>query len=396
MKRLAVFSFALAALMISVIASTPGTGDPVDQTTVVRYEKTGAAVLGEVMGDAVDPLRDEPVEGLTVELYDLGGSPVDTTLTDADGKFDFANLSLSDYHLVIDDCRYRKVDLYFEIATNTLKQLPPALVVPAPIIMNGDAGGSVIDVLTGDHLNGVDLDFRKGIDPPVTDPIVYSTTTSGSLGNYYYEVLDLEAGVYTAFASKAGYRDDTFHIYILGGLTVQPQNGALSPTIQGEDMRIVLTWGLIPADLDSHLWAPDPFGAGKVHLYWDVLGSHPWGAFFDLDLDDRESYGPETTTIHQWENQTYCFFVHDYTFQAIPISKFLSYSRAKVVVITATTTDTFYVTPNTVGTQWFVFTVDGATKTVTPQNTYGWRIWPETVGVECGALKASSCLGVGR
>ncbi len=339
--------------------------------------------LGEVMGDAMDPKREIPVPGLSIQLFDINDTPMDIATTDADGKFAFGNLDLGDYYLVVDDPAYRYLKLNFEITSDASIQLPPVWCVPEPLVLNGDTRGSVIDVLSGDHLNAVDLEFRKGIDPPDSEPVIYTTQTSGGLGNYYFDALDLEAGVYTASAAKSGYRDDYFHIFILGGEHVEPQNGALSPIIQGDDMRIVLTWGILPDDLDSHLWAPDPFGAGKVHLYYDVLNSHPWGSYFDLDLDDQQQYGPETTTIHQWEPGTYCFFVHDYTFQFLPVSIFLSYSSARVAVLTATDTHVFYVTPNSIGTGWFVFTVDGATREVTPVNTYSWDPTPEVVGLEC-------------
>ncbi len=346
-------------------------------------DRPGTRALGEVMGDAMDPKRDAPVAGLSVNLFDISDTPLDSATTDAEGKFAFANLDEGDYYLVVNDLNYHYLKLHFSIDSDALIQLPPVWCVPEPLILKGDTRGSVIDVLSGDHLDAVDMEFRRGIDPPDTEPVVFTTQTSGGMGNYYYDALDLDAGVYTVSASKAGYRDGYFHIYILGGEHIEPQNGVLSPIMEGDDMRIVLTWGIIPADLDSHLWPPDPFGAGKVHLYFDVLGSHPWGSYFNLDLDDQDQYGPETTTIHQWEPATYCFFIHDYTFQFLPVSLLLSYSGARVTVLTATDTHVFYVTPNSIGTGWFVFTVDGATKQVTPVNTYSWDPTPDIVGLEC-------------
>ncbi|MCW8631650.1 hypothetical protein OQH38_16240, partial [Acinetobacter baumannii] len=63
---------------------------------------------------------------------------------------------------------------------------------------------------------------------------------------------------------------------------------ALSP-VQTKlgSMRIVLTWGEKPLDLDSHL------NYSNQHIYWSNKEGHQ----ANLDVDDRDSYGPETITI---------------------------------------------------------------------------------------------------
>ena len=352
---------------------------------VFAYQKTGKAGTGQVMGQATDPRRDEPVVNIDINLFLADGTPVDVVQTDASGNFTFINLAYDDFHLVVDDPAYRKLDLYFTVDSDTLVQLPPAWLVPEDVVYHGDIGGKVLDVLTGEDLNLVNLEFRHGIDPPDTDPVVYTTQTSGWLGNFNYTATGLESGVYTAFASKTGFADGTFHVYVLGAETVTPQNGFLSPVIYGDEMRIILTWGYFPADLDSHIWAPDPFGNFKVHLFFSLIGSHPWGMWFDLDLDDILHYGPETTTIHQWESETYCFHVQDYTNRS-SYSDAMSNSGARVAVLTATETTFFYITPNTFSTEWFVFTIDGATRQITPVNTYSFQADPNLVGQICQSL----------
>lgn len=351
-----------------------------------QYQKGGKAGLGELMGSLLDPRRDEAVANIDVDIYLAGGTFVDTTTSGMDGKFSFINLPYDDYHIQVDHSLYVPLDMYTTVESDEPMQLPLAWLVPQPVIQQGDIGGKVIDVLTGNSIFDVALDFKAGIDPPASDPVLYSTTTTGSFGVFSYEVLGMEAGVYTAYASKTNYRDGKFFVYVLGADRVSPQNGTLSPIIYGDEMRIVLTWGIRPLDLDSHLWAPDPFGAGKVHLYYSVIppyGTHPWGAYFDLDLDDTASYGPETTTIHQWESETYCFHVHDYSNQISPWSKKMSNSGTTVTVLTATETLFFYITPDTTATAWAVFTIDGATRAITTLNTYYHQPSDILVGQDC-------------
>ena len=58
-------------------------------------------------------------------------------------------------------------------------------------------------------------------------------------------------------------------------------------------LRVELTWGSAPSDLDSHLW--DAFGN---HLYYPYAGEYNStipGAW--LDRDDVTSYGPENISI---------------------------------------------------------------------------------------------------
>ena len=63
---------------------------------------------------------------------------------------------------------------------------------------------------------------------------------------------------------------------------------ALSPVLKDLDsMRIVLNWGKNPLDLDSHL------SYKNQHIYWD----NKQGLAANLDVDDVDSYGPETVTI---------------------------------------------------------------------------------------------------
>ncbi|EAT11395.1 tetratricopeptide repeat protein [Bermanella marisrubri] len=128
---------------------------------------------------------------------------------------------------------------------------------------------------------------------------------------------------------------------------------ALSPVMQNLDgLRVVLTWGETPRDLDSHLSFP------RNHVFF----SDKVGDSANLDVDDTTSYGPETITIEQkFDDQRYVYAVHDYTNGANnrKDSKDMGFSNARVeVYVGQTLIRTYRVQPDKTATSWVVFGVD--------------------------------------
>ncbi len=126
---------------------------------------------------------------------------------------------------------------------------------------------------------------------------------------------------------------------------------ALSPTMKGLDsMRVVLGWGSSPSDLDSHMVYPGN------HIFFD----HKLGDSGNLDVDDIDSYGPETITLTRRENgKSYIYVVHDYSDKYEPGTKNLSRSDAKVFVyVGETLVRTYYVPVDQSGNLWTVFKVN--------------------------------------
>ncbi|EOW7594205.1 tetratricopeptide repeat protein [Escherichia coli] len=99
---------------------------------------------------------------------------------------------------------------------------------------------------------------------------------------------------------------------------------AISPVMTSLDgMRVVLSWGEKPFDLDSHLIFPGG------HIYFDSKE----GTDANLDVDDTDSYGPETVTISKKHfGESYIYAVQDYSNKGLPNSNYLSASKAKVFV----------------------------------------------------------------
>jgi uncharacterized protein YfaP (DUF2135 family) len=147
-------------------------------------------------------------------------------------------------------------------------------------------------------------------------------------------------------------------------------------------IKIVLTWGSTPNDLDSHLTGPDGNG-GRFHVYYanrdyfqDATSGN--GVSVDLDYDDTSSYGPESTTIRNPAPGDYYFYVYDYSDGGSTDSTVLSHSGATVTVYKqgqVTNGTVFRVDGSSPGTNWTVFKLTVANNgavTVTRVNNYSY------------------------
>lgn len=167
----------------------------------------------------------------------------------------------------------------------------------------------------------------------------------------------LKPGMYTAEVVKAGY-DNAYYNFAARYDQVQVRFNA-SPTLASGEVRIVLTWGATPDDLDSHLFTPydSTLGDATYHIWYgnksDAVGNN-------LDVDDTTSYGPETMTIPVLRNGLYKYYVADYTNcnGNNPASYDMSRSGATIHVYTANGLNaTFHVPVNTSGVIWEVFEI---------------------------------------
>ena len=124
-------------------------------------------------------------------------------------------------------------------------------------------------------------------------------------------------------------------------------------------MRIVLSWGAWPEDLDSHLFTPydSSLGDEGYHIFYsnqtDAAGDN-------LDVDDTTSYGPETITIPVVKDGLYKYYVVDYSncSHGSPTSFDMSNSGAVVNVYTSSgLVATFHVPTGQSGVIWEVFEI---------------------------------------
>lgn len=73
-------------------------------------------------------------------------------------------------------------------------------------------------------------------------------------------------------------------------------------------LKVTLSWGNLPPDLDSHFVLPS-----GVHLSYTNLGSLQAPTYANLDVDDTSSFGPEVVTVTRLMQGTYQYWVHNYS-----------------------------------------------------------------------------------
>lgn len=117
--------------------------------------------------------------------------------------------------------------------------------------------------------------------------------------------MKLEAGEYTIQVTKDGFIEEFFDVKVRDDNYTQ-ENFTISPSLENGEVRIVLTWGESPKDLDSHLDGTTDDG-GNVSV--DFRNKSCEEA--DLDVDEMNGNGPETTTIHNLKGK-YIFTVVDF------------------------------------------------------------------------------------
>lgn len=315
--------------------------------------------------------RSAAIKNATVTVYDKGNyNEVASDKTDANGNYEI-KVKEGEYVVIITADGYISFECDVKVVANEEQYIQTFLLIDEENLgIYGVAEGTIKNAVTGSVISDVQMSFRKGWNKQDGDVVL--TTKTDSNGKYQ---VDLPVGNYTAHMEKAGYVSNTLNIIVLP-VSVMQQNGALVPTGDGlpeGDLRIVLTWGSSPSDLDSHLVGPAADGNGYFHIYYsNKQYSYNSTKYADLDLDDTSSYGPETTTIYKkTENGTYSFYVHDYSNRGYSSSTAMSASGAIVEVYVDGQFYAGYPVPTgKQGTYWHVFDYNPTENTITPVNEF--------------------------
>lgn len=266
-------------------------------------------------------------------------------------------------------------------ANSQVTTAEPILLLPA-----GSPPGSITGIVRNARdnvpLSGVTVNLYSGQGDAAAQQASLASTTTDGLGGFNFP--SLAAGVYTVSTLPSGFSSCTRTSITVGAGSSLAQDLACSPA-DSQQIRIVLTWGSTPEDLDAHLTGPDATGPGRFHVYFPDSGVGDANAapFAVLDVDDISSYGPETMTLTQLNaGGFYRYSVHDFTNLESSTSTAMAGSGAKVeLYLPGVATPQVFFVPNQPGTLWTVFELSGpiGNPTVTPRNQMGFAADPSTI-----------------
>ena len=273
------------------------------------------------------------------------------TTSNANGVYTFTNLIAgSDYNIEYkkenySSMCYKNIDL----EENQSKTLEIVNLSKDSDILDGVVSGKITNALNHDGVGEVTLKIRNCINN-VDGATIAETKTTDNGG---YDVT-IPHGSYTIEAIKNGFISSSFTIISIGGDSKTNQNGSISPVLAEGEMRIVLTWGASPNDLDSHLIRTTD-GQLDYHIDFNKKGIMIQDAI--LDTDDTSAYGPETVTIYNPRAESvYSYYIHDYSNRNNSESTALKNSNAKVDIFSNNIRKIFNV-PNENGKYWKVFDI---------------------------------------
>lgn len=342
-----------------------------------------AVHLGYVNGTVIDAKTQVPISEAAVKLTRIDTN--ETTLASIlETNPDDPRPSEGVYYAAVEPGRYNiefYADGYFTETLYNVEINEGAVTYNMKLSMvteeyrQGRAGGRIIDAYNAAGIPNAALTIYKGINAESGTPV--KTLYSDSDGLYQ---VDLDPGNYTIVAEADGYIRSSANIVVIPGEARTDQNCSMTPNIYTGQTRIVLTWGEYPLDLDSHLVGPKP-DAGRFHVFYDNKNYYYGGTEYAmLDVDDTDSYGPETTTIYIPVDGTYTFYVHDYNNRASTYSTSMALSDAQVRVYMAGRSEPYvFNVPNQNGTLWAVFSITNGV--LEPINTMSYAEYPSDIGM---------------
>ena len=353
------------------------------------YEKLGYGPSGSgiIKGAVLDNASDA-LSGVSV-TFAKSGTTSSVVTTEDNGTYSKTALSSGNYTLTYSKSGYLEMSQPAELKTDnetltvaTVKQFPDTC------SSTGTISGALKDAVSDTPVSDVSLSVRSGLS--TTSGTIIKTATTDSSGDY--SLSSMSAGWYTIQFSKSGFIADKFDVYSCG--SVGNQDASISTSLASGAMRIILHWGASSGlgVVDSHLTGPDNT-SGRFHIYWPN-GKRKFFYYKNdytcsgctasqksdnvtLDQDDTSAPGTETITIptDSWRSGTYRYSAHYYgpttdgQSSGFANSTLFAESGATVKVYYGDTEPRTYNVPNSAGTLWTVFTIDGSSNVVTTVNS---------------------------
>lgn len=310
-----------------------------------------------------------PLQWAKVQIFaasDLSKA-IRTSYTDAEGRFSLA-VQPGNYKIVVSAIKHLPLETWQYVGEDEIKHTEHVLLIEEPEEdTTGTASGTLTNAINGQGISDATIRIRE--DWNNTEGEYFGDFETVTDYNGDYTIDDVPSGYYTVEASQDGFVAGHSNIIVMDEYVKSDFDFTITPELNEDEIRVVLTWGATPSDLDSHITGKDPDGY-TFHVYYSSKDYYYDGeTMINLDVDDTSSYGPETITILREINDTYTYYVHDYTNGSYPTSDTLSYSNAVVRVFKGSSMlAEYYVPTGYNGIYWNVFRIDERGR-ITPVNT---------------------------
>lgn len=339
----------------------------------------GRGTLNGYVADARD--RNNAIGNATATIYNSNGDKVKKLYSDSLGEYS-CSLKSGDYILTVTADGYKQFNYSFSIEKDQTTYAETLLLINEQDSGDSICTGKITNSVTGGIVNGVNVSVFENWNNTLSNAII--TTISDEYGNYRIE---LPSGNYTIKFEKEGYLPTSVNVALIAGENVRDYyiNPEDSEIIGAGNLRIILTWGDTPRDLDSHL-----VNTNGLHTYWSYKDEYNSNNELEasLDKDDTRGNGYETTTIYKEDTSAiYSYYVHDYTNRTEGLSKEMSYSNAQVKVLSGEQEIAVFNIPvNREATLWHVFDYDPVTHIITPVHEFSMHSNSGTVGSNLSAF----------
>jgi len=386
-------------------------------------ENTGADDLAKtvkITGNVQD-VDGKPIEGAEIyivrysgEDYDVENIWTDTEAvrltTNASGEYNTHNkVKAGNYYLAARKNGYLDLTRQIVVITSTYGDTytnEEITMIPASWKgQTGNVTGKILDSAQKDlALPDIAVRLRKGKGSTDSKIEIEKETRTDADGIYRFD--NLEAGYYTIeladdktqAAGGEAYKTTWINVLIRPGETVT-EGAIMSKSLLEKQLRFVLSWGskesgAVP-DLDAHLTGPSArkWDNGRFHTYYQNKTfdnrNEEQPSHADLDVDDVDYEGPETTTIYESAPGVYSYYVHDFTNKDNWDSDKLAGSSVKVEVYIGNLKQHTYYIPQGKGTVWHVFDYDSSTEKFQTVNTMYYEDDSSEVGYTIEQYKSS-------
>jgi hypothetical protein len=323
---------------------------------------------GIALSGVVQAFSGAPINGATVQVFSgntTTGTPAATATSNASGQWQANVSSAGRYTAMISAASFPTAYVSINVPTGQT-----SVNVGASVLASQRITGTVNDARTGVPIPNALVRFFLGSNNDTSGYRFPDLLTNAS--GQFIASLTIGTYVYAVYAPN--------RLPLVTGLSVNDTTATqltatVTDPVPAGQMRIVLNWGRVPSDLDSHLTGDSTATTGRprYHVFYAnrVVRLANGDTVAYLDVDDVTSYGPETITIYRFFPGTLRYKIHDYSNRSRTGSHDMSDSSAAVVRVytSAGLIREDRIRTGVAGNQWYVYDINGANQAITFVNT---------------------------